>query len=299
MTQMPDRPRRALLLVNAHARHGSASLERPRSILEAAGIRVEERRCAKGEHVADTIRRHGSEGFTEIIVGGGDGSLNAAAPGVVETGLPLGVLPLGTANDLARSLAIPTDAAQAAQVIVDGHLRRIDLGRVNDHLYFNVASIGFSAALARRLSQETKRRWGVLGYAITAFQLLRRLRPFRAVIEHDGGREQTRTVQVSVGNGRHYGGGMTVDAEARPDDGTLDVYSLEIDRWWRLVALVPYLRRGTHGTWRDVRTLRTTACTIRTRRPMRVNADGEIVTRTPARFSVLPGAVQVFAPAAS
>ncbi len=289
-------PRRALLLLNPRARNGAAALDDPTSILRAAGITVVECPCPEGENSADTIRRRAPEGFTEVIVGGGDGTLNAAAPGIVDTGLPLGILPLGTANDLARSLAIPPDPAAAARVIAAGHLRPIDLGQVNDHLYFNVASIGFSAALARQLSQETKRRWGVLGYAITAFRVMRRMRAFRAVIEHDGGRDHTRTVQVAVGNGRYYGGGMTVDAEARPDDGTLDVYSLEIDHWWRLVALVPYLRRGTHGTWRDVRTLRTTACTLHTSRPMSVNADGEIVSRTPAHFRVRPAAVRVFAP---
>ena len=290
-------PRRALLVVNAGSRSGGAPLDGPLSVLRSAGIAVIECRCAEGESIADLVRRRAPEGFSEVIIGGGDGTLNAAAPGIVDTRLPLGILPLGTANDLARSLSIPPDPMAAAGIIAEGRLRPIDLGQVNGHFYFNVASIGFSAVLARRLSQETKRRWGVLGYAVTAFRVLRRMRSFRVTIEHDGGLEKSRSVQVSVGNGRHYGGGMTIDAEARPDDGILDVYSLEIDHWWRLVALVPYLRRGTHGTWRDVRTLRTSACTLHTRRPMRVNADGEIVTRTPARFRVHPAAVRIFAPA--
>lgn len=292
-----DRPRRkALLIVNGRARNGTAALDEPRAVLAEAGIELVEGDCGPGEDAATVIRARAHEGFTEVVVGGGDGTLNAAAPGLVDTGLPLGVLPLGTANDLARSLGIPPDPVAAAGVIAAGRHRRIDLGQVNDRYYFNVASIGFSAVLARELSAESKKRWGVLGYAITAFRILRRMRPFTVTILHDGGRERSRTIQVSVGNGRHYGGGMTVDADARPDDGTLDVYSLEIDHWWRLIALAPSLRRGTHGTWSDVRTLRTTECTLVTRRPMRVNADGEIVTQTPARFRVHPGAVQVFAP---
>ena len=296
MTEPTQRPRKALLIVNGRARNGGTALDGPKSILAEAGIAVVDCPCSDGDDAAAVIQARAGEGFTEVVVGGGDGTMNAAAPGLVATGLPFGILPLGTANDLARSLAIPPDPAAAAAVIAAGRQRPIDLGQVNGHYYFNVASIGFSAVLARELSAEAKKRWGVLGYAITAFRILRRMRPFTVTIEHDGGRERTKTIQVAVGNGRHYGGGMTVDAEARPDDGRLDVYSLEIDHWWRLIALAPSLRRGTHGAWSDVRTLRTTECTLLTRRPMRVNADGEIVTETPAQFRVVPGAVRVFAP---
>ena len=298
MTEPSPMRRKALLIVNGRARNGTAALEGPVALLRDAGIEIVECPCVDGDNAGDHIRtRAGSgTGITEVIVGGGDGTMNAAAPGLVATGLPLGILPLGTANDLARSLDIPADIDAAARVIADGRVRSIDLGDVNGHLYFNVASIGFSAVLARELSAESKRRWGVLGYAITAFRILRRMRPFTANITHDNGQVRTKTIQVSVGNGRHYGGGMTVDAEAQPDDGILDVYSLEIDRWWRLIAIAPSLRRGTHGAWNDVRTLRTTACTLTTRPPMRVNADGEIVTMTPARFRVHPAAIRVFAP---
>ena len=130
---------------------------------------------------------------------------------------------------------------------------------MNGHRYFNVASIGFSAELAGEMKAEAKKRWGKLGYAIAAFGLLRRARPFTATLIHDGQVKRIRTIQVSVGNGKHYGGGMTVAEEARPDDGVFDVYSLEIAHWWRLVALLPWLRSGTQGRWKDVRAFRTTA----------------------------------------
>ena len=107
---------------------------------------------------------------------------------------------------------------------------------------------------------------------------------------------KVKTVQISVGNGRHYGGGMTVDETAEPDDGRLHVYSLEVAHWWRLVALAPSLRRGTHKSWHDVRAFETAAVTIRTRRGRSVNTDGELTTATPARFRVIPQAVRVFAP---
>ena len=126
--------------------------------------------------------------------------------------------------------------------------------------------------------------------------MLRRVRPFTVTIEHDGGTERVTTIQASVGNGRHYGGGMTVQADATVDDGKLDFYSLEVGHWWRLIALLPALRRGTHGQSADVRAFRTTEIRLSTKKPRPVNADGEIATQTPAHFKVLPKAVRVFAP---
>ena len=188
-----------------------------------------------------------------MVIGGGDGTLNAAIPGLLKAGLPFGIMPLGTANDLARSLGIPFELDAAAQVIATAAPRPVDLGEVNGHPYFNVASIGFSADLAAELKAEAKQRWGKLGYGVAALGLLRRARPFTATLIHDGRTERVRTIQVSVGNGRHYGGGMTVSEDARPDDGVLDVYSLEVTHWWRLVALLPWLRRGTQGAGRRAR----------------------------------------------
>ncbi|ONG52215.1 lipid kinase [Pseudoroseomonas deserti] len=287
----------ALLIVNRQARNGGAAIDAALEVLRQAGWQLAEHRCQPGQTAAEVIRARAGEGFTAVILGGGDGTLNAAAPALIETGLPFGILPLGTANDLARSLEIPPDPVEAARIIAEGRTRPIDLGEVNGLPFFNVASIGFSAQLAAGLGREEKKRWGKLGYALAAFRLLRRVRPFTAWLAHDGQVERIRTIQVSVGNGRHYGGGMTVASTARPDDGKLDLYSLELDHWWRLLALLPALRRGTHGQWKDVRAFPTTACEVRTRRKMPVNTDGEINTHTPARFRLLPKVVKVFVPA--
>ncbi|PHK94233.1 lipid kinase [Pseudoroseomonas rhizosphaerae] len=293
---MAEAGSRALLIVNRNARNGGAALDAALAVLRDAGWSLVEHPCSPGQTAAEVIRARAAEGFGAVILGGGDGTLNGAAPALIETGLPFGILPLGTANDLARSLGIAPDPVQAAEVIAAGALRPIDLGEVNGRPFFNVASIGFSATLAKGLGRDEKKRWGRLGYALAAFRLLRRVRRFTAWITHDGVTEKVKTIQVSVGNGRHYGGGMTVESSATPDDGKLDVYSLELDHWWRLLALLPYLRRGTQGQWRDVRAFPTTACEVRTRRPMPVNTDGELSATTPARFRLLPRAVRVFAP---
>jgi diacylglycerol kinase (ATP) len=245
--------------------------------------------------VVDVIQRN-ADTIDCVIIGGGDGTLNAAAPALVETGLPLGILPLGTANDLARTLEIAPDPVAAARIIAAGWTRRLDLGEVNGKLFWNVASIGLSADLAKEITSETKKRWGKLGYGIAAIRLLARMRPFTAEIIHDGVTERVKTVQVAVGNGRHYGGGMIVEASADLDDGLLHFYSLEIDHWWKLLALFPSFRLGTHGKWRDVRAFECTEVEIRTRKRRNINTDGELTECTPARFQVRPRAIKVYAP---
>ena len=291
----PARSRRALLLLNRSARGGSRPLNAALERLAAAGIDIEELGCKGASAMGEAIRSRAGV-IDCVILGGGDGTINCAAPALVETGLPLGILPLGTANDLSRTLGIGLDPVAAAGIIAGGRLRAVDVGEVNGHLFFNVASIGFSAELARELTQEAKRRWGTFGYVFASLRQLGRTRPFTAFIEHDGETTKVKTVQISVGNGRHYGGGMTVDVGAEPDDGRLHVYSLEVDHWWRLIALAPALRKGTQGAWRDVRAFTTVGVTIRTRRARSVNTDGELMTATPAVFKLIPKAVRVYVP---
>jgi diacylglycerol kinase (ATP) len=181
-------------------------------------------------------------------------------------------------------------------VILGGKTHRIDLGDVNGQPFFNVASFGLSTRLTRRLTPDVKRWWGRLGYAIALFRALIRARPFSAIIRANGHVHRVRTLQIAVGNGRHYGAGMTVEEDARIDDGTLNLYSLEFDHPWRLLLIYPAFRKGKHGVWKQVRTLKTDRVEIRTRKPRSINTDGEITTRTPATFQVMRGAVEVFVP---
>jgi YegS/Rv2252/BmrU family lipid kinase len=231
-----------------------------------------------------------------VIIGGGDGTLNAAADALIQTGLPLGILPLGTANDLARTLEVPADLADAGRVIAEGFSHRIDLGRVNGKHFFNVASLGLSVRMAQELRVDVKRRWGVLGYPLTLWRTIEAHRAFRAEIRCDERSMRIRAMQISVGNGRHYGGGMTVAADAAIDDGVLDLVSVAPQGIWGLVGNLPRLRWGWHGNGGQVRHWRCRALEIRTERPLPINTDGEVTTRTPARIDVVPGAIAVFVP---
>lgn len=286
---------RALLVLNRGARRGKTPLDPALEVLGRAGFQIEQLGCDDAAAIRAAIAGRRDE-VDCVIVAGGDGTLNCCAQLLLHTDLPLGILPLGTANDFARTLGIAPDLALAAEVIAAGGLRSIDLGEVNGHVFFNVSSIGFPAEVARELTVEAKRRWGVFGYALASAKLLLRTQPFTAHIEHDGVTEKVKTVQISVGNGRYYGGGMMVDETAEPDDGKLHVFSLEVGHWSRLLALAPALRRGKQASERDVRAFATEGLTVRTRKPRAVNTDGELTTLTPATYRVIPAAIRVFAP---
>jgi YegS/Rv2252/BmrU family lipid kinase len=289
-------PRRtALLLVNQHSRQGEADLAPALELLSDSGIALV--RAARGEprSPAQLIADY-REQVDLFIVGGGDGTLNRVADALVEAGLPLGILPLGTANDLARTLDLPSDLAGAGGVIARGRTRQIDLGRVNGKHFFNVASLGLSTRVTETLTKETKRRWGVLGYPLSLWRAARGMRSFRVDIRCDEVEARLHSMQLWIGNGRHFGGGMTIAANADIDDGKLDLVSLGPRSLWQLILSSPALRWGHHDTVERLRHWRGTEIEIDTHRRMPINTDGELTTHTPARFTVVPTALSVFVP---
>jgi diacylglycerol kinase (ATP) len=293
---VPRLARRSLLFANSHSRRGAELVSPVADQLRRHGVEVAIKDCGSREELDQIITAHANE-CDLVVVAGGDGTLNAAAPALMKTGLPLGVIPGGTANDLARTLGIPDDIEAATRIIVDGHSRTIDLGIVNDHPFFNVASIGLSVDITRVLTRDFKRRYGKLGYALATLKTLVRVRPFRATIRSEHERVDVSTLQIAVGNGRYYGGGNAVEKTAAIDDQHLDLYSLEFAQAWKLALLARSFRYGEHGAWDEVRAVRAQEFDVITRAPKPVNADGEIVTHTPAHFRIEPNAVRVFCPA--
>ena len=287
--------RRALLAINRGSRSGTAGIGAARDRLEAGGITLTEMVCDRACDLSPSIVAH-RDGVDCVILAGGDGTLNAACRGLMETGLPVGVLPLGTANDFARNADIPLDLDAAARVIVEGHTHRVDVGDVNGFPFLNVASVGLAADLARHLTRDRKRRFGRLSYAMTAAGLLARASPFHATLLLGGDKVMVKTLQIAIGNGRYYGGGNVIARHARIDDGHLDLYSLEFSQIWRMALMIPSFKIGAHDAVREVRTARGAEFEIITRKPRPVNADGELVTQTPARFTQKGLAVTLYVP---
>ena len=287
--------KRALLLVNRHSRKGQNRFAQAVDILNDLGFELIVVPIQSSEHLPQLVHKHGPK-VDLVIVGGGDGTLNGVVDSLVEMNLPLGILPLGTANDLARTLKIPTTIPQACQIIAEGQLKYVDLGWVNGKHFFNAASLGLSVEITEKLSKGAKRRWGVLAYAFTAFQVISQTHPFHAQIQINGETIRVKTIQIAVGNGRFYGGGMAVAQDATIDDQRLDVYSLELQHWWQIFPLLWRLPQGQHGNLPWVRTFEGEYLEIYTRKAQDINTDGEIVVKTPATFRVIPQSLGVFVP---
>jgi YegS/Rv2252/BmrU family lipid kinase len=288
--------RRALLLINRKARRGQENLVAIAERLAAGGLDLFEGQSSLTGDAAEIIRTDGPRADV-IILGGGDGTLHQALPALLEVQKPIGIIPLGTANDLARTLGLPTDPLAACDVILTGQLKAIDVGFVNDRPFLNAASIGLAVDVTRRLTRSAKSRWGILAYLWAAIGALWRGRRFAVEFDSDGNQLCTRTWQVTVGNGRSYGGGLSVHESARIDDGQLDLYSLETVKGWHLLGLIPALWRGSLDPVPTVRTLRSPHFSVRpVKRPRPITADGELAGTTPATFHVRPQALAVYVP---
>jgi len=286
---------RLLVVVNPHASRAANALGAATAALFAEGFALDIRQSHSREDVHDLIIRE-SRDVDAIVIGGGDGTVSGALPALIEVDRPVGILPLGTANDLARTLGIPVEPAGAAATIAAGDRRRIDIGLVNDVHFLNVSSIGLAVEITDRLDPELKRRLGPLSYAAAALGTLGAAEKFAAIIACGDRRTDVNTYQITVGNGVHYGGGARVSVDAAIDDGILDIFAIETASVPELVAMAPAFFEGRQGERDDVKVFRSTEALIETAEPMPVSTDGEITTETPARYSVMRRALEVFAP---
>lgn len=232
-----------------------------------------------------------------IVVAGGDGSVNIVLPALKETRIPLLVIPCGTANNLARHYDLSNNVKENIGLLNKGRTIEIDLGEVNKIPFVNVAGLGLSTEVNRKVSKRLKQHFGVFAFVFTAIQLSTKMNPFRAIITTDKKIAlPTKSWQISVCNGKHYGAGMTIKHNASLHDGKLHLLSTEVKKWWKAATLVRSFFSGHYNKDQDITLLSARELTIVTRRKFHIDVDGDIKTTTPATFRVLPKAVKLFVP---
>jgi len=289
-----DPSRDTVLIVPASKRDG-LDLD---AIVEALGgadrVAVRE---AEDHRAVQRIAAEAAGHAEALAIAGGDGSVRDVAGALSGSSTVLCVIPCGTANDFAKTIAAPSDHASAAALRRSGQVQDVDIGDVNGHAFLNAAGAGLSTDVANTLAG-VRKRFGVLSYAGALADVVRRRRSFAVTVTCDGQTIRLRTVQIKVGNGVRHGGGILVRDDASVDDGLLDLYAIPPLSAFRLMLKWPSLLRGTQYTWRYVTTLRGRTIALETPDgPEQLNVDGDILTETPATFTVRRNALNVFVPA--
>lgn len=288
--------KKILLFVNPHARQGQACVDAVKAWLTERGHEILNSSFdPKKDDMGELIRRHRGDDVVAVI-GGGDGSINHALPALMETRTPALLLPLGTANNLARTLELPTDFLEALALLESGRLVEVDVGIANDIPFVNVIGLGLSTQVNRLTRSEHKRWFGVFAFMLTALKVALRMTPFRARVTADGKTHVAATWQITICNGRNYGSGLTIHERATLEDGLLHGLSTEIAKWWHVFPLIPSLLRGRYRRDQDVTLFHGREIAVETRRPLHVDVDGDIKTRTPVRVSVKRAALRIHAP---
>ena len=297
----PQAVHKAALIVNTRARQGEQDAAQARSLLTSAGVAIHASYALKGSaRLPETVRAALQDGCDLIILGGGDGSVSSVVDDLARHHAVLGLLPLGTANDFARTLGIPTDLEAAGATIAQGKIVDVDLGLADGNHYVNVAHVGLGAAASKAVSPRIKRVAGTLAYPIATTRALLGFQPFAATLSFPNGDHPPvrfpRLLQVAVGNGRFYGGGMAVAPGAGIDDGTLDVYAIAWSGWRDLVRLAWSFKSGDFVYRKNVHYYQTTSVRIETEQPLPTNVDGEVVDQTPVHFALARDALKVIVP---
>ena len=262
--------------------------------LEKRGVRHRTVQTEALEHAIHEAREAASEGEIPVVMGG-DGLVGQIGGVLTGAEVPLGIIPGGRGNDLARVLGIPKDVEGAADVLATGNVRRIDVGEVNGHRFVGIASCGFDS-VANRIANEAELIGGNLVYLYAGLRTLATWRPARFTVTVDGRRHEFSGYTVAAANNKAYGGGMFVAPHAELNDGQLDVVLIEQIGKLRYLANLPTVFKGTHVEKEGVTVLRGAEVEIEADRPFAVYADGDHLADLPARVHVLPSALGVIAP---
>lgn len=288
-----------MLLVNPRSAGGRTLKKLPEveRELNASSVAYRVVQTRDMDHAAEEARR-AMESEEVPVVMSGDGLVGHIGGVLANSETPLGIIPGGRGNDLARVLGIPKEPAGAVAVLAAANERVIDVGQVNDRRFLCVASFGFDSE-ANRIANEAKLVKGNLVYAYAAFRAMIawRTATFQVTVDE---REPTtfRGYSVAIANSQAFGGGMYVAPHAKLDDGLFDIVAIGEISKFRYLSNLPKVFNGSHVDGEGVTELRAVGSkvTVSADREFGVYADGEHLADLPATLSLLPRALRVIAP---
>jgi len=260
--------------------------------LRGAGLTVRSLQGRDADEALDLARECVSDGVDALVVCGGDGMVNLGIQAVATTGIPLGIIPAGSGDDVARYFDIPrADPVAAADRVVAGATRTIDLARSQGRYYATVMAAGFDAVVNERAN---RMRWprGQMRYNIATLLELRTFQPLPYTLDLDGTTLQLSAMLVAIGNGQSFGGGLRITEGARMDDDLLDVVIIKPITKLDLVRTYPKLFKGTHTAHPQYERHRARKVTVAAPGIV-AYADGERFGPLPLTIESVPGALKV------
>lgn len=296
-----------VVILNPVAGRGARLWPRYEAELSKRGAQV--RATERAGDAACLARDAIEAGADFLITAGGDGTLGEVAGAVVRSGrqVRLGVLPLGTGNDFARTLGVWGEPERALSALFEGTTRRVDVGRIEcggrERIWLNVAGCGFDSLVARRINGWGRRKTmrharGLAAYLLATACELASFRTFDLTLELDGETVETAAILCAVGNAQSYGSGMRVCPDAQLGDGLFDVCVIQQVSRSEFLRAFPGVFAGKHALHPRVLMRRCREIRVQSRQNLPVLADGEIVGLAPFRCEILPGALEMCVPRA-
>lgn len=246
-----------------------------REFAEAQGLELDICVSEHGGHACDLTTRALADDASVVVAWGGDGTINEVASTLAFTGVPLGIVPAGSGNGLARELGIPFDPHAALEIATGTRERTIDAGEMDGRLFFNVSGIGLDARVAHAFAARGLERRGFRRYLELTVRELFRHEPDEYAVAVGGERLRRRALMIAVANSRQYGNGALIAPAARLDDGLLDLVVIGERSPWRAVTQIPRIFAGQVGRVAGVHMLRGAEAEIRGTQPIRYHVDGE------------------------
>jgi diacylglycerol kinase (ATP) len=298
------------ILINPSAGGGKARrvLDEAAEVLRHGGVEPRVRESRSSEHLVQLAREAREEQPDILVSAGGDGTTHYVLNGLFPSKVTLGIIPVGRGNDLARGLGIPSHPRKAAEVLLQGKVREIDLARVRrvkdaapsgegvSSVYACIAGVGFDSVVNRYANDRAHRLHGRFAYAWGILRCLKSYRPQFLSLNSDERTFHDEVIFAVIGNNTSYGDGVRIAPRARLDDGLLDVCIVPAMSKWELVRWIPRTYRGKHLAHPRIVYFQARSVTLNSPARLELFGDGEFLQELPAIVEVVPRALRVVVP---
>lgn len=263
--------------------------------LHERGASIEFLQSKSAEHLIDLAASTRAGTCDRLVICGGDGTVNLAIRRLSLLEVPVAIIPLGSGDDFAQHVGIPRDTIQAADTVLDGEERRVDVALANGIRYLGVAGLGFDSEVAARANMVRRLR-GSLVYLYAIMRVLPAFRPHRVQVSMNGSSKWEQIMFAVVGNTPRYGAGIHVVPSAVVDDGQLDLCMVRECGRWDLLTTLPRAYAGGHVKKKFVTTARAPEFRFETAEMLQVFADGEHLTDAPVSMTLASEQLRVIVP---